>query len=550
MFKNITIKARLIAIIGFLLVCCVLIGVGGLAALNSVNASLQTVYEDRLVAMGQLDRVVRLANRHQLMLAKALTADPARNGAAMDALDKDIAEGDTVWAEYSSTYMTDDEKRIATELAAKRTAFISQAVRPTMQAVRAADLPRATALVHGVMERSYAEVRVPITALIALQMDVGKAEYLSSQVNFGHFRTWSLSAIVLAVVLGGAVGVWLIGSIAIPLAAAIDAARAIAAGNLARHIEVDSTNELGRMLSALKDMNAALSVTVGEVRGSSDTIAIASSEIAAGNLDLSVRTEQQAASLEETASSMEELTATVRQNADNARSASALVVSASRHAQDGGHAVGKVIATMEMIKDSSRKMGDIIGVIDGIAFQTNILALNAAVEAARAGEQGRGFAVVASEVRNLAQRSANAAREIKLLISDSIDKVDTGGRLVHDAGATIEQVMVSVRQVSDIMNEIAAASEEQSAGIEQINQAVVQMDVVTQQNAALVEQSAAAAQSLREQAQTLASTVGVFVLSAQVQLRLVADPHAAHSTLTAHGGPTRAGAGHTLALQG
>ena len=513
MLKNISIKTRLIAIIGFLLACSVLIGAGGLMALDSVNASLKTVYEDRLMAMGQLDQTVRLVNRHQLSLAKALTADPARNGAAMDTLEKDIAEGDKIWAEYSATFMTDDEKRLASEFASKRATFISDAVRPTLQAVRAADLVRATSLVHGIMEKQYAEVRVPMNALITLQMEVGKAEYQSSQVHFDQFRTLSIVAIALAVLLGGATGAWLIGSISTPLAAAIAAARAIAAGNLARPIEVDSTNELGRMLSALKDMNAALTVTVGDVRVSSDTIAVASNEIAAGNLDLSVRTEQQAASLEETASSMEELTATVRQNADNARSASALVVSASQHAQDGGHAVGKVIATMDLIKDSSRKMGDIIGVIDGIAFQTNILALNAAVEAARAGEQGRGFAVVATEVRNLAQRSANAAREIKVLINDSIERVDVGGRLVHDAGATIEQVMVSVRQVSDIMNEIASASEEQSAGIDQINQAVVQMDEVTQQNAALVEQSAAAAESLREQAATLASTVSVFVLT-------------------------------------
>ncbi len=267
------------------------------------------------------------------------------------------------------------------------------------------------------------------------------------------------------------------------------------------------------MLAALKGMSSALTATVSEVRNSTDTIAVATNEIAAGNLDLSSRTEQQAASLEETASSMEELTSTVKQNADNARSANALVTAASSHAEDGGKAVHKVVQTMDLIKESSRKMGEIISVIDGIAFQTNILALNAAVEAARAGEQGRGFAVVATEVRNLAQRSANAAKEIKVLISDSVDKVDLGGRLVNDAGATIDKVMVSVRQVSDIMSEIAAASQEQSAGIDQINQAVVQMDQVTQQNAALVEESAAAAQSLQIQAAALARTVGVFVLA-------------------------------------
>jgi methyl-accepting chemotaxis protein len=513
MLKNIAIKTRLVAIIGFLLVCCLMIGIGGLVSLGSVNASLKTVYEDRLVAMGQLDRVVRLANRHQLMLAKALTEDPAKVAEQMNALDKDIIEGDTLWAKYSATYMTPEEKVLADEFLDKRTAFINGGIKPAIAAMRAKDVPAATALVHGAVDKLYAEARKPLTSLIELQLNVGKSEYDSSQTHFQQFRSLTIGAIALAVLLGVAVGIWLIRSITIPLNVAIKAAGQIAAGNLAHDIHVDSTNELGRLLQALQEMSAALTATVSEVRSSSDTIAIASSEIAAGNLDLSSRTEQQAASLEETASSMEELTSTVKQNADNARSANALVVTASGHAEDGGQAVNKVVETMGLIKESSRKISEIIGVIDGIAFQTNILALNAAVEAARAGEQGRGFAVVATEVRSLAQRSANAAKEIKLLINDSVDKVDMGGRLVNDAGATIQKVMVSVRQVSDIMSEIAAASEEQSSGIEQINQAVVQMDEVTQQNAALVEESAAAASSLQEQAAALATTVSVFVLA-------------------------------------
>ncbi|MES2320263.1 MAG: methyl-accepting chemotaxis protein [Pseudomonadota bacterium] len=517
MLKNIAIKSRLVAIIGFLLLCCVAIGAGGMMGLSSVNASLKTVYEDRLVAVGQLDRVVRMANRHQLMLAKALTGDPAKIPDEMTKIDKDIAEGDKVWAEYSATYMTPAEKALAADLDVKRNAFIADGVRPAVAALRASDLPGATKLVHGAIDKLYAQARVPLSGLIELQLNVGKAEYLSSQQHFEEFRILSLSAIALAIVLGIAVGTWLIRSITIPLKVAITAAGQIAAGNLVQDIHVDSTNELGRLLEALKEMSTALTQTVGEVRSSSDTIAIASSEIAAGNLDLSSRTEQQAASLEETASSMEELTSTVKQNADNARSANALVTTASGHAEAGGAAVGKVVETMGLIKESSRKISEIIGVIDGIAFQTNILALNAAVEAARAGEQGRGFAVVATEVRSLAQRSANAAKEIKQLINDSVDKVDLGGQLVNDAGATIQKVMVSVRQVSDIMSEIAAASEEQSAGIEQINQAVVQMDEVTQQNAALVEESAAAAASLQEQAATLAATVSIFVLPGSSQ---------------------------------
>ncbi len=513
MIKNITIRTRLIGIIAFLLVVAVLIGAGGLIALASVNASLKTVYEDRLIAMGQLDRVVRMANRHQLMLAKALTADPSTIPALLASLEKDIIDGEKQWSAYSATSLTEKEKELAADFAAKRASFMDEAIRPAMAAVRANDLATASKLVHGAIDATYAKARVPLNALIELQLEVGEHEYKEAQLHYQEFRTMTIIALVLAVLLGGAVGFWLIRSIAGPLDVAIGVARRIASGDLSHRIDVDSTNEMGRLLTALKEMSASLTTTVSDVRTSTDTIATASSEIAAGNLDLSSRTEQQAASLEETASSMEELTSTVKQNADNARSANALVMTASGYAQDGGAAVSKVVATMGDIKESSRKISDIIGVIDSIAFQTNILALNAAVEAARAGEQGRGFAVVATEVRNLAQRSAAAAKEIKVLINDSTEKVDTGGRLVDEAGLTIGRVVSSVKQVSDIMGEIAAASEEQSAGIDQINQAVAQMDEVTQQNAALVEESAAAAASLQEQANGLERAVSVFILA-------------------------------------
>jgi len=259
-------------------------------------------------------------------------------------------------------------------------------------------------------------------------------------------------------------------------------------------------------------MNASLSHIVGEVRNGTDTIATASNEIAAGNLNLSSRTEQQASSLQETAASMEQLTSTVKQNADNASQANQLAVSASEVAVHGGKVVTQVVSTMGSINASSKKIVDIIGVIDGIAFQTNILALNAAVEAARAGEQGRGFAVVAAEVRNLAQRSASAAKEIKALIDDSVAKVNVGSKLVDQAGSTMEEIVTSIRRVTDIMGEITAASHEQTAGIDQINQAVSQMDQVTQQNAALVEEAAAAAASLQDQAATLAEVVSAFKL--------------------------------------
>ncbi|QOL47730.1 methyl-accepting chemotaxis protein [Massilia litorea] len=328
-------------------------------------------------------------------------------------------------------------------------------------------------------------------------------------------RSTTIIAVLTAgAVLLGAILSWLLTTgITRPIRAAVELAETVAGGDLTRTIDTDTKDETGALLRALRHMNDSLVKIVTQVRNGTDTIATGSAEISAGNLDLSARTEQQAGALEETAASMEELTTTVRQNADNARQANQLSIAASEVAAQGGAVVGQVITTMGSINESSRKIVDIIGVIDGIAFQTNILALNAAVEAARAGEQGRGFAVVASEVRNLAQRSAAAAKEIKVLIGDSVDKVDVGAKLVDQAGATMEQVVSSIRRVTDIMAEITHASQEQTGGIEQVNQAIGQMDQVTQQNAALVEEAAAAAGSMQDQAAQLAQVVGVFKLN-------------------------------------
>ncbi|MBV8621989.1 MAG: HAMP domain-containing protein, partial [Herbaspirillum sp.] len=298
-----------------------------------------------------------------------------------------------------------------------------------------------------------------------------------------------------------------------PLGHAVGVARRVAEGDLSTQVEVTSRDETGELMAALKLMNENLRNIVGRVRQGTDTIHHAAGEIASGNLDLSARTEQQAGSLEETASAMEELTTTVRQNADNARQATQLASTASGIAVQGGSVVHQVVDTMADINASSRQIVDIIAVIDGIAFQTNILALNAAVEAARAGEQGRGFAVVASEVRSLAQRSASAAREIKTLIHDSVGKIENGSTLVQQAGSTMEDVVASVQRVNTIIAEISRASQEQSTGLEEINRAITQMDESTQQNAALVEQAAAAAQAMRDQAVQLQEAVGVFKLA-------------------------------------
>src|SRR5471032_3188252 len=337
------------------------------------------------------------------------------------------------------------------------------------------------------------------------------AEDAAATLTHANWIAITIASAVIAAVAG--MGLILTRKLVTSLKEAVKIAQTVAAGDLTYNIVVTSKDETGQLLQALKEMNDSLAVIVGQVRTGTDTIATASGQIASGNLDLSSRTEQQASSLEETASSMEELTSTVKQNAANAQQANELAESASDVALKGGAVVTQVIHTMGSIDDSSKKIAEIIGVIDGIAFQTNILALNAAVEAARAGEKGRGFAVVASEVRNLAHRSAAAAKEIKTLISNSVEQVDAGSKLVNQAGATMDEVVDSVKRVTDIISEITIAGREQTSGIEQINQAITQMDTVTQQNAALVEEAAAAASSLQDQAGTLAHLVSTFKIN-------------------------------------
>jgi len=363
--------------------------------------------------------------------------------------------------------------------------------------------------------------------LVSVNQEGAKEADQAAENTYRSSRILIVAMLAGCIVIGMLMATWVARIVSNPLRQAVDVAQRVADGDLTADIHPGSKDETGQLMTSLKAMNDSLFKIVSQVRQGTDTIATASNEIAVGNLDLSSRTEQQASSLEETASSMEELTSTVKQNADNARQANQLAVSASEVAIQGGSVVEQVVSTMGSINDSSKKIVDIISVIDGIAFQTNILALNAAVEAARAGEQGRGFAVVASEVRSLAQRSASAAKEIKALIDDSVEKVDTGSKLVAQAGSTMSEVVSSVKRVTDIVGEISAASQEQSTGIGEVNQAITQMDEVTQQNAALVEEAAAAAQSLQDQAAKLAEVVSVFKLdSTQVKASPAVKPAA------------------------
>jgi methyl-accepting chemotaxis protein len=406
---------------------------------------------------------------------------------------------------------TPEEKDLYAKLGAAR-AHLLQTLAEVSKLKDSGQLDEVNKLVDTRFTEALAGYSAAVEALVTLQREKIDAAAKGIGTDFTAGRTTLLVLAAVALLLGALFAWRLTLGIVRPLGHAVTVAETVAAGDLSAQIVVESRDESGQLMHALREMNASLAKVVGEVRMGTDTIATASSQIASGNQDLSSRTEQQASSLEETAASMEELTSTVKQNADNARQANQLAVSASEVAVKGGSVVSQVVDTMGSINASSKKIVDIIGVIDGIAFQTNILALNAAVEAARAGEQGRGFAVVASEVRSLAQRSAAAAKEIKTLIGDSVEKVEEGSKQVAEAGRTMEEIVSSVRRVTDIMGEITAASQEQTSGIEQINQAISQMDQATQQNAALVEEASAAAQSMQEQAGSLSQVVGVFRL--------------------------------------
>jgi methyl-accepting chemotaxis protein len=527
MFPNMKTRTRLLAGFAIVALLGMLVAVTGIVNMGRMNEQAQRGYRENLLGMSS---------------AKEASIDLARIGRsirgailARNEADRKKADADVDDARAKMHVRLDAARAVFTSTEGKDLFERTEPLEADMEAkvARLRELARVETPEGKDAALDYLQAQVtPANDLLANQLaQLGQhKERDAAQAAEQAGATYrSTRATMIALVLGGLV---LSAAFAIVITRtlmrqlggeplyAVQAAGAIAGGDLSTPVRVRSGDNTS-LVATMEAMRASLAGIVREVRSGTDTIATAASEISLGNMDLSSRTEQQAGSLEETASSMEELTSTVRQNADNARQANVLAASASEVATRGGTVVAQVVDTMSSINESSKRIVDIISVIDGIAFQTNILALNAAVEAARAGEQGRGFAVVASEVRNLAQRSAAAAKEIKTLIHDSVGKVESGGKLVQQAGATMGEIVQSITRVTDIMSEIASASQEQSSGIEQVNEAISQMDQATQQNAALVEQAAAAATSMQEQAATLAKVVGSFRLETAV--------HAKHS---------------------
>ncbi|MBA5638122.1 MCP four helix bundle domain-containing protein [Duganella sp. LX20W] len=507
------ISTRLFILIGLIATLLITVGLLGLNGMSHANTGLKTVYEDRVIPMGQLMDVQRLILRNRLDMSNTVAlSSPETTKANLEDMERNVEGINKTWLAYMGTVLTAQEAGIAKAFQDARARYLEVVIKPAMAAMRANDLNALRAIVVEKDAATYAAIRNNIVALSDLQLAEAKHEYDAAQDRYSTVRMVSLAAMVLGLGFAALFGWAIVRGITRSLAMAMRTTHAVAGGDLTTHIELDGKDEIATLLQALAVMQGNLIKVVGAVRDGSVSVASASTQIAQGNMDLSGRTESQASALEQTAASMEELSSTVKQNADNARQANVLAQTASGVAVQGGQVVSQVVDTMKGISEASRKISDIIGVIDGIAFQTNILALNAAVEAARAGEQGRGFAVVATEVRSLAGRSAEAAKEIKQLIGASVEQVEQGSSLVDQAGQTMDEVVNAIQRVTDIMAEISSASLEQSAGVTQVGEAVTQMDENTQQNAALVEEMAAAASALNGQATELVQAVAVFQL--------------------------------------
>ena len=512
--SNLKLGVRLASGFALVLALSLVIGIFSISKLGVVNDATADIATNWLVATRSLGVYETAINEVRRGEAQHLMANKEELFVRAEKIISDSREmAAKALKEYGDTVTLGEEQKLYATIQAAQDRYyatqpgllkLSRASDGVNDAIRDA--------YNGASRQTLRELIAAVEADIAFQAKGSDIAYQTSQSTYASTRTAVVALIVISVAMGAFLAWAITRSITHPVKEALVLAEAVAAGDLTSRIHSESKDELGQLLRAMMGMSESLVKVVSNVRSGSEGVATASSEIAQGNHDLSSRTESQASSLEETAASMEELSATVKQNADSARQANQLAMSASTVATQGGQVVGKVVETMKGISESSRKISDIISVIDGIAFQTNILALNAAVEAARAGEQGRGFAVVASEVRSLAGRSAEAAKEIKMLINASVERVEQGTALVDQAGTTMTEVVSSIKRVTDLMGEISAASNEQAAGVGQVGEAVQQMDQVTQQNAALVEQMAAAASSLRTQADELVQVVAVFQL--------------------------------------
>lgn len=520
--QRLSIGARLGAAFAVLIVALLSSGAVGWFNLHASQSRLDAMYNDRVVPLKLLKQI---ADAYAVNVIDAINKTNAGRMSAPDAA-KELATAQDIvgrsWKAYMATELTEEEARLAQQalgLFKPADEHIALAER-TLRAM-SGNVAGQLGQFNGPMYDSIDPISAKISELIDLQLRVAKESNEEAAEQYASVVK-AMVGLGAASLLLAVLGAWAITrSITRPMAHAVHAVQAVASGDLSVRLESTARDETGQLLRALHEMSDSLSRTVAAVRGSSDSVATASSQIATGNLDLSSRTEEQASALQETAATMEQLNTTVRKNAEHAEQANQLAQTAASVAVAGGAVVGDVVRTMQGLSDSSRKIGEIIGVIDGIAFQTNILALNAAVEAARAGEQGRGFAVVAGEVRALAQRSAEAAMEIKNLITSNVDQVELGTQLVGRAGSTMNEVVSSIQRVRDIVAEISTATAEQSGSIQQVGDAVSQMDQVTQQNAALVEEGAAAAESLQCQAQQLVQAVAVFKLPGEDQLAQV-----------------------------
>jgi methyl-accepting chemotaxis protein len=511
MFATLKLKSKIIASMGLVVVLFgIAIGVALSGMQSTENRFEQFLEQDLALAQAATDMYVQGLQMGQAL--RNIVMDPG-NRVAHENAGKAAMEFEKASRLALSLAAEPADLKVLKEVAALREKQMP--IQARIVGLANTDQAAAIAAISQDETPVWREIRMRLMDFTRAKQDA--AEQTRAGVAASSQRMLTITLVLLAAALIAAIAIvsWLVRHIMKQLggepAYAVEIARAISSGDFSHAVALEK-DDTSSLLYAMNGMRGHLAATVGDIRQATETIAVASREIAAGNADLSSRTESQASSLEETASAMEELTSTVRQNTGNALQTNKLVVSTADIAAQGGEVVKKVVDTMASIKESSKKIADIIGVIDGIAFQTNILALNAAVEAARAGEQGRGFAVVASEVRNLAQRSAGAAKEIKALIEDSVSKVEVGSRLVDEAGEAMDDILTSIQLVTEIMSEVASASQEQGAGVEQVNQAVGQMDEMTQQNAALVEEAAAAAESLQEQANRLAEAVSKFKL--------------------------------------